>query len=192
VRTVSIRNVAEVVGRELAGRLAGGDTDAVRDLYREYGKLVFTVANRVLGDRGLAEEATQQAFVKLWQAATTVDAERDIRPLLCTITRRVAYDISARERRRPWQELNEATAPAGHEGNGFERAWTTWRVRDALDRLPEEEAEVMRLQHHGGMTHTEIADRLGVPVGTVKSRSHRAHGRLSRLLHDLREEVAGT
>ncbi|MBV8692579.1 MAG: RNA polymerase sigma factor, partial [Actinobacteria bacterium] len=52
-----------MVGRELAGRLAGGDTDAVRDLYREYGRLVFTVANRVLGDRGLAEEATQQAFV---------------------------------------------------------------------------------------------------------------------------------
>jgi len=179
-----------VVGRELAERLAGGDKDAVRDLYREYGRLVFTVANRILGDRGLAEEATQQAFVKLWQAAATVDGDRDIRPLLCTITRRVAYDISGRERRRPWTELNEATAPAPTEGNGIERAWTTWRVRAALDRLPAEEAEVMRLQHQQGMTHSEIADQLGTPVGTVKSRSHRAHTRLARLLHDLREEVA--
>ena len=181
-----------MVGRELAGRLAGGDRDAVRDLYREYGRLVFTVVNRVLGDRGLAEEATQQAFVKLWQAAETVDGDRDIRPLLCTITRRVAYDIAGREKRRPWQELNEATAPAPTEGNGMERAWTTWRVRAALDRLPDEEAQVMRLQHEQGMTHTEIAEALGVPVGTVKSRSHRAHTRLARLLHDLREEVAGT
>jgi RNA polymerase sigma-70 factor (ECF subfamily) len=182
--------VAEIVGRELAGRLAGGDGDAVRDLYREYGRLVFAVANRILADRGLAEEATQQAFVKLWQAASTVDAERDIRPLLCTIVRRVSFDIAARERRRPWQELNEATAPAAHEGDGMERAWTTWRVRQALDQLPEEEADVIRLQHQMGMTHTEIATHLETPVGTVKSRSHRAHGRLARLLHDLREEVS--
>jgi RNA polymerase sigma-70 factor (ECF subfamily) len=175
------------MGRELAGRLRGGDEHAVRDLYREYGRLVFTVANRIVRDRGLAEEAVQQSFVKLWQASERVDADRDIRPLLFTITRRVAMDIAERERRRPWNELDEST-PADYT-NGFERAWTTWRVKEALDALPAEERDVIRLQHEQSLTHSEIAQRLGVPLGTVKSRSFRASQRLAALLNDLREEV---
>lgn len=175
------------MGRGLADRLGAGDEHAVRDLYREYGRLVFTLANRIVNDRGLAEEATQQSFLKLWQAAGTVDRERDIRPLLFTITRRVAMDIAARERRRPWGELDDSV-PADYT-NGFERAWTTWRVREALDALPEDEATVMRLQHQQGLSHSEIATQLGIPLGTVKSRSSRAHGRLVALLNDMREEV---
>jgi RNA polymerase sigma-70 factor (ECF subfamily) len=62
-------------------------------------------------------------------------------------------------------------------------------VREAIDGLPAEEAEVMRLQHQQGLTHTEIAQHLGVAIGTVKSRSHRAHRRMASLLEDLREGV---
>jgi RNA polymerase sigma-70 factor (ECF subfamily) len=179
----------ESLGTELAGRLVGGDHSAVRDLYRACGRLVFTVAHRIVGDRGLAEEATQTTFVRLWQTADRIEPDRDLRPLVCTIARRVAIDIARRERRRPWSSLEEATAVAGEDDDGIERAWTTWRVRESVLDLSAEEQEVVRLQHHVGLTHTEIAERLGVALGTVKSRSHRAHRRLATLLHDLRGEV---
>jgi RNA polymerase sigma factor (sigma-70 family) len=176
-------------GVQLAARLAAGDNSATRDLYQAYGRLVFTICMRVIGDRGRAEDATQTTFVRLWQAADRVDPERDIRPLLCTIARRVAIDVAKAEGRRPWRGLEDAN-PAT-EDNGVERAWTTWKVREAIDGLPVEEAAVMRLQHQGGMTHTEIADHLGLAIGTVKSRSHRAHKRLAGTLEDLREGVGG-
>lgn len=174
-------------GIELAGRLAAGDQSAVRDLYGAYGRLVFTIALRVIGDRGRAEDAVQTTFVRVWQNAERIDPTRDIRPFLCTVARRVAIDVARREGRRPWTNIEDADPST--EDNGVERAWTTWRVREALDDLPAEEAEVMRLQHQEGMTHTQIAERLGVAVGTVKSRSHRAHRRMAGLLDDLREGV---
>lgn len=177
------------VGRRLAGRLARRDPDAIRDIYRAYGRLVYSVARRVVGDHGLAEEATQQAFMKLWQAADRVDPERDVRPLLCTIARRAALDIAEREQRRAAVPLDERM-PAGTGDDGQpERAWTVWRVREAIDGLPAEERDVVRLQHLEGYSHQEIANRLAVPIGTVKSRSNRAHHRLAAVLGQLREEV---
>jgi RNA polymerase sigma factor (sigma-70 family) len=178
-------------GVRLAGRLAGGDQSVIRDLYGEYGRLVFTVCLRIIGDRGRAEDAVQTTFVRLWQAADKVDPDRDVRPFLCTIARRVAIDVARSEGRRPWTNIEDASpASTATEDNGVEKAWTAWRVREVLDGLPPEEAEVMRLQHQEGMTHTEIATQLGVAVGTVKSRSHRAHRRMATLLADLKEEVS--
>jgi RNA polymerase sigma factor (sigma-70 family) len=183
-----MRRVGEPeAGVELAGRLAASDNSVVRDLYQAYGRLVFTIALRIIGDRGRAEDAVQTTFVRLWQAANRIDPGRDVRPLLCTIARRVAIDVARAEGRRPWGNLEDADPST--EDNGVERAWTTWKVREALDALPTEEAEVMWLQHRDGMTHTQIAEKLGIAVGTVKSRSHRAHQRMAGLLSDLREGV---
>ena len=70
---------------------------------------------------------------------------------------------------------------------GLEQWYEAWQVRQAIDALPADEREVVRLQHLEGLTHTEIAERLGVPLGTVKSRSHRAHQRLAVALSALRE-----
>jgi RNA polymerase sigma-70 factor (ECF subfamily) len=69
-----------------------------------------------------------------------------------------------------------------------EQAYDVWEVRRAIDELPEEERQVVRLQHLDGLTHAEVAARLDVPVGTVKSRSFRAHKRLAGRLGYLREE----
>src|SRR4051794_31582735 len=187
-RTISAVEPDE--GVLLAGRLAGGDKSAIRDLYAAYGRLVFTVCLRIIGDRGRAEDATQTTFVRLWQAADRVDPGRDVRPFICTIARRVAIDVARSEGRRPWTNIEDTSPSAtATEDNGVEKAWTAWRVREVLDGLPREEADVMRLQHLDGMTHTEIAKQLGVAVGTVKSRSHRAHRRMATLLADLQEEV---
>jgi RNA polymerase sigma-70 factor (ECF subfamily) len=181
---------AESAGRELARRLADGDADAVRDVYRAYGRLAFAIAYKVLRDAGLAEDAVQTAFTKLWRSAATVDPERDIRPLLFTIVRRCAFDLAARGRRETVVPLTEAYATAADDSPDLDRLWTTWTVREAIGSLPEAERHVVRLQHLDGMTHADIAQRLNVAVGTVKSRSFRAHKRLCSLLSSLRDEVS--
>jgi RNA polymerase sigma factor (sigma-70 family) len=182
-----------VLDEEVAVRFRDGDADAVRSVYREYGRLVYAVAHKVLGDRTLAEDATQQAFVQAWKAAGSYDPSRDLGPWLATIARRAAIDVHRREARRSAQPLDDVT-PA-HPSvvtmpPSAERAYDIWEVRRAIDELPEDEREVVRLQHLDGLTHAEVAARLDVPVGTVKSRSFRAHKRLAGRLGYLREAGA--
>ena len=157
-------------------RFRAGDEDAVRVLYRQYGRLVFTVALRILGNRQLAEDATQQTFLQAWRAASTFESGRDPAPWLATITRRVAIDIQRSEARRPSTSLEVTSAddPALVSlPPSAEAVWETWQVREAIDALQPEEREVVRLQHIEGHSQSEIAAQLGVALGTVKSRSHR-------------------
>src|SRR5262249_61033041 len=175
-------------------RFRDGDPDAVRRVYRAYGHLVYAVAYRVLRDAGLAEEATQQTFLNAWRAASSLDENREMAPWLATIARRAAIDVQRSEARRsadpidsvapgdPALSTQPPSAPALHG---------VWEVRRALDGLPPDEQEVIRLQHFEGLTHTEIAERLQLPAGTVKSRSLRAHKRLAAALEDEREEPLG-
>jgi RNA polymerase sigma factor (sigma-70 family) len=179
-----------VLDEEVVVRFRDGDADAVRSVYREYGRLVYAVAHKVLGDRALAEDATQQAFVQAWKAAATYDPSRDLGPWLATIARRAAIDVHRRESRRSAQPLDDV-APA-HPAivtlpPSAEQAYDVWEVRRAIDELPDDEREVVRLQHLDGLTHAEVAAHLDVPVGTVKSRSFRAHKRLAGRLGYLRE-----
>jgi RNA polymerase sigma-70 factor (ECF subfamily) len=144
----------------------------------------------MLGDRGLAEESTQQTFVRAWRASASFDATRELGPWLVTIARRVAIDVYRRESRRESVPL-ASVAPDTRElvtlPPSAEQTYDVWEVRRAIDSLPADERDVVRLQHLGSLTHSEIADQLGVPVGTVKSRSHRAHRRLASMLGHLQE-----
>lgn len=163
-------------------------------MYRQYGRLVYAVAHRALGVHTLAEEATQQTFVQAWRASETLDERRDLAPWLATIARRVAIDIYRREAARSAEPL-ESVAP-GHpavveQPVSVESLYELWEVRQAVAELPSDEREVVRLQHFEGLTHTEIAQRLQTAVGTVKSRSFRAHKRLATLLGHLRETNIG-
>ena len=168
-----------------------GDPDAVRAVYRAYGGLVFAVAHRVLGDRSLAEDAAQQAFVQAWLAAQSFDPSRRLGPWLATIARRTAIDVHRRESARAHQSLEgqgRSDLPSTvNVGDGVDRAYDVWAVRSAIDDLPREERDVVRLQHLDCLTHRQIADRLAIPIGTVKSRSNRAHRRLAGRLGYLRE-----
>lgn len=180
---------AAMPGVEVVEAFRRGDDEAVRLVYREYGRLVFTVALRVLGQRQLAEEATQQAFLQAWRAASTFDTNRPLGPWLATITRRVAIDIHRREARRATTDID--AVPPGHGSlvtlpPSVDAVHDAWAVRDAVSELPPDEHEVVRLQHLEGLSHAEIAEQLGVPVGTVKSRSFRAHRRLAARLGHLR------
>jgi RNA polymerase sigma-70 factor (ECF subfamily) len=176
-----------VVDPEELVRFKNGEPDAVRAIYRRYGSLVFAVTVKTLGSRELAEEATQQTFVKAWRAAATVDTARDLGPWLATIARRTAIDLHRREARRPTEPLDESALRAVPDSS--EEVFEVWTVRDAIDELPPVEQEVVRLQHLESLTQAEIADRLGVPVGTIKSRSFRAHRRLAARLGHLREVI---
>jgi RNA polymerase sigma-70 factor (ECF subfamily) len=169
------------------------DPEAVRVLYREYGRLVYAVAHRVLGRSDLAEDATQQTFVRAWQAAERLDSERDPGAWLATIAKRTAIDIARHEGRRPASALDDVNATDPAVVTAAPELATLdaiWRVRQAIEELPEDEAAVVRLQHLEGMTHSQIAERMQIAVGTVKSRSHRAHGKLAHLLSQFREPVA--
>ncbi|HEY4610601.1 MAG TPA: RNA polymerase sigma factor [Ilumatobacteraceae bacterium] len=179
-----------LLDRDVVERFRAGDEDAVRELYRHYGRLVFTVAFRILGNRQLAEDATQQSFLQAWRASSSFDADRDMAPWLATITRRVAIDLQRSEIRRPSTSLETASAddPALVSlPPSAEAVWETWQVRQAIDDLPADERDVVRLQHVQGHTHAEIAEKLGLPLGTVKSRSSRAHQHLAHRLKHLRE-----
>jgi len=177
------------VDRSLLDAFRCRDEDAVRAMYREYGRLVYAVAYRALGRHDLAEEAAQQTFVQAWQAADRIDVDRDPSPWLATIAKRVAIDIYRRESRRPAAALDDvapddrAVVSLPPDLGAID---AVWRVRQAIDSLPPDEATVVRLQHLEGMTQAEISDRLGVALGTIKSRSNRAHRRLATLLGHLR------
>jgi RNA polymerase sigma-70 factor, ECF subfamily len=166
---------------ELARRFAAGEEEAVTAVYRRYAGPVLTVAMATLGRRDLADEAVQTTMLKAWRAASSFDPSRELAPWLYAIARRVAIDIYRRESRAATAtELGDddvAVVPLS-----FERTWEAWEVRTALEKLPPDEREVVRLSHLVGLPHPQIAEQLGVPLGTVKSRSSRAHRRLAGLL----------
>ncbi len=153
------------------------------ELYHRYAGAVTTVARSALWSDDLVADAVQQTFVKAWNARADFDSDRPFAPWLYAIARRVAIDIVRRERRRQGPEPAEAdlaVLPAD-----LSHIWETYEVRAALDGLPVDEREVLRLHYFEGRTHVEIAQILEVPLGTVKSRSHRAHGRLEEALGHL-------
>jgi RNA polymerase sigma-70 factor (ECF subfamily) len=188
--------------REPAGRIVGVMVDArpvltnddgVRAVYAAHGPELYRFALRSLGDRGLAEDAVQETFVRAWQAAGTFDVEREPAAWLATIAKRAAIDIYRREARRPASDIVDLAAddPAVVTlPPDLGTVDAVWQVRNAIEQLSPDEADIIRMHHLEGMTHVQISEQLGVALGTVKSRSHRAHARLATLLGHLKETVA--
>ena len=184
-----LKMAATVVHPEIVARFRTGDPDAVQAMYDGYGRLVYSIAYRILGNRSLAEDASQQTFLQAWRSSATFDADRDPAPWLATIARRAAIDIQRAERRRTTVPLGDADIndsalvvlpPSAEE------LWEAWQVRAAIDSLADDERDVVRLQHLDGLTQVEIATHLGIAVGTVKSRSFRAHRSLATRLRSIR------
>jgi RNA polymerase sigma-70 factor (ECF subfamily) len=176
--------VVAVSDRELAIRFPEADDAVLRDVYERFGGAVYTVALSILGDPGRAADVVQSTFVNAWQAASRFNPDQELAPWLYTIARRQAIDAYRRDRRTravDATEVDDATVAVS-----LEATWEAWQVRVALDQLSEDERRVVKLAWFDGLAHTEIAEALGVPVGTVKSRSHRAHRRLAELLAHVR------
>ena len=171
---------------DLVARYADGEPRAAEELYDRFAGAIFAVAFRTLGDRSLAEETVQQTFLQAFKGAATFDDAKPVSPWIYSIARRAAIDIYRKERRHVHSiETEVAIFPPG-----FEHAWEVWKVRQAVDALPENERATMHATHFMGMTHSEAAEKLGIPVGTIKSRAHRAYRILADSLRHLREEEA--
>ncbi|MDH3500529.1 MAG: sigma-70 family RNA polymerase sigma factor [Acidimicrobiia bacterium] len=170
--------------RDTVAAFCSGDLDALARVYDHFSRAVWTVALSVLRDRQLAADATQETFMRAWNTAERFDPDRLIAPWLLTIARRTALDVHRRESQPTYGDHAEDHDVAV-DVPGIERAWEVWEVKLALDQLPEEERGVIRLAHLEDLTHTQIAERLDLAVRTVKSRSFRAHKRLSSFLEHL-------
>ena len=144
----------------------------LRALYREYGGELYGFAVNCLGDRGLAEELVQDVFTRVWRHADQFDPERaSFRTWLYGIARNAVIDSGRRRSVRPSLPAHESVGEAEAMFDSIEQAVLRWQVAAALERLTPEHREVIRLAHFQGLTLREVAERTGLPLGTVKSRA---------------------
>lgn len=165
---------------------ASGSPEAVPAVYAAFRKQVFTVTMSMLGNRSLAEEATQQTFLNAWRRADSYDPSRALAPWLYSIARRASIDLYRRERRH--DHVAPEADPVDENAPQFERTWEAWQLRTALEQLRTEDRDTLRAVYFEDLSHEQAAARLGVAVGTVKSRVHRAQQRLADLLAHLEQE----
>lgn len=159
---------------DLVAQVAAGDRGApLEELYRRYAGRLYGIGLRLLGDRGLAEELVQESFVRLWRTADRYDPARgSVAGFVGVLARRIAVDLWRRPSSRP-------IGPDGAGGSGaaldqLDAVLEGLVVQDALDALTSAHRQVLELSYGRGLTQSEIARRLGVPLGTVKTRSYYA------------------
>jgi RNA polymerase sigma-70 factor (ECF subfamily) len=168
----------------IADIAARSDDDAARRLYRKYRMELFRFGFHVLHDEGLADEMVQETFVKFCQQARKYDPGRGpVRGWLFTMAKSVAIDIARRPSSRPFLPMEDFQLPPQYDT--VDQALTILTVDQALDKLPSIYGDVMRLVRDG-FTHSEIAERLDIPIGTVKSRMAKAANTLRAELASLR------
>jgi RNA polymerase sigma-70 factor (ECF subfamily) len=186
-KTVSAmpRAFAHLSDEAVVALIARSDEQALAELYDRFGRVAYGLALRVLRDEALAEDAVQEAFLTAWRRADTFMPERaKASTWLLTLVHRRAVDLVRREERRRAEPIEAAGDRAG-EGPADDAFWLRLereRVQTALRMLPDQQREAIELAYYGGFTQSELAERLGQPVGTIKSRMFSGLGRLRDLL----------
>jgi RNA polymerase sigma-70 factor, ECF subfamily len=176
---------AERVAAEEAGLMAlvaAGDRDEpLVELYRRYAKRVYGLGLHLLRDGGLAEDLVQETFVRLWRSASRFDPGRGtVRAFVFTIARRAAVDLWRRRR-----GLSIATGPEqAVDDDAFDALLVSLELRDALDELNPKHREVLELYYRADLTQQQIAERLEIPLGTVKTRTYHALRALKQRLEE--------
>jgi len=174
------RRIRDRSDEELLEAIGAGDEAALAALYDRFGRVAYGVALRVLRDQALAEDAVQEAFLAVWRSAGSYRRER-AKPStwLLTLVHRRAVDLVRREDRRRAERLDEPPEDVGvavpEEAQLRERRAA---VQAALGRLPADQRQALELAYYGGYTQSELAEHLGVPLGTVKSRMFAGLSRL--------------
>lgn len=171
--------------RDVRDRIVAGDDTALREVYDQYASFVYGLATRVIGDTRAAEDVSQDVFVAFWERPSAFDPERgSLRTWLGTLTHRRAVDYVRREearRRRAEREASRAVAMPDVEEMATALV-TAERVRAALDVLPAEQRRAIQLAYFGGKTYRQVAETLGIPEGTAKSRLRLALRRIAQAL----------
>jgi RNA polymerase sigma-70 factor (ECF subfamily) len=163
-------------------RVADGDRAAFETLYHRYVRSVFGIALRRLGDRGRAEDAVQETFAAVWRSAHSYKPERGpAAPWLYTVARNAITD---RLRTRTETPAELPDRPSGDAGppERAETSYVAWRVHRALEDLPRAERDVLELAYWSGLSQSEVASFLDIPLGTVKTRTRSGLARLGDLL----------
>ncbi len=186
------RHHAHLSDEALVALVARGDEDALAELYDRVGRIAYGLALRVLRDERHAEDAVQEAFLQVWRSAATFRAERaKASTWILTLVHRRAVDLVRREERRQADPLTDESAAAAAPEETDEAAWLRFereRVQAALKQLPDVQREALELAYYGGFSQSELAERLGVPLGTIKSRMFAGLARLRELLDDSTQE----
>ena len=179
------RDLAHATDESLLSLVAGSDDDALSELYDRFGGVAYGLALRILRDEALAQDAVQEAFLAVWRTADRFLAER-ARPStwILTIVHRRAVDLVRRQERRRGEPLEAAPERASPERVDEEATLRFQRrvVQEALRRLPAEQRQALELGYYGGLTQSQLAEQLGQPLGTIKSRMFAGLTRLHELL----------
>jgi len=158
---------------EVRARLIAGDESALTDIFDQFASFVYGLALRVIGDPRAAEDVSQDVFVSVWERPDAFEPTRgSLRTWLATLAHRRAVDYVRREearRRRAVREATRAVATPDVEEMALALV-TAERVRTALDTLPDEQRRAIHLAYFGGKTYRQVAEVLGIPEGTAKSR----------------------
>lgn len=174
MRTSKAERLAD---EELMPLIGEKDPDAFEVFYDRHGGVAYSLAYRIVGEQGAAEDVTQEAFISIWRSGARYYAARgSVRTWMLGIVRNRAIDaLRSRAGRAPKLNFDDDSIlehrPAAEqtESEALERE-TAQELRGALDELPGEQAKVIQLAYFGGFSHSEIAGMLGVPLGTVKGR----------------------
>jgi RNA polymerase sigma factor (sigma-70 family) len=182
------RAFAHLSDEAVVALVARSDEQALAELYDRFGRVAYGLALRILRDEALAEDAVQEAFLTAWRRADTFMPERaKASTWLLTLVHRRAVDLVRREERRRADPIETAADRVG-DGPADDTVWLRYereRVQAALRQLPDQQREALELAYYGGFTQSELAERLGQPVGTIKSRMFSGLGRLRDLLADV-------
>jgi RNA polymerase sigma-70 factor (ECF subfamily) len=188
------RELAHLSDEALVLLAARSQQTALAELYDRYGRPAYGLALRVLRDEALAEDAVQEAFLGVWRTASRFVPERGTASTwILTLVHRRAVDLVRREQRRRTDPLESADDPGA--GSVDDEAWLRLqreRVQHALRQLPDQQREALELAYYGGFTQSELAERLGLPLGTIKSRVFAGLARLRELLGEPGMEMSWT
>ncbi len=179
--------------------IAHNKSEALSQLYDRYGRLVFSVALNAVGNGNTAEEIVQDVFTRVWEKASMYDASlARVSTWLISITRNRAIDELRRNRVRPehesvgWEDVEPAHIPlSDNPEDELEISWQQQVVRQAIASLPIDQQKALALAYFRGYSHTEIAEALGEPLGTVKTRIRMAMQKLRQVLieHHIVDEL---
>jgi RNA polymerase sigma-70 factor, ECF subfamily len=159
------------------------DGEAFDVLYRRYSRAVYAVVWRMVGDRARSEDAAQDAFVNVWRAASTYKRDRGSAVgWMFAIARNTAADVLRARVPVPAGEVPDRADPGPGPSESVASDMEAFKVHAAVDSLPEREREVIELAYFSGLSQSEVAEKLGLPLGTVKTRTRSALGRLSERL----------
>jgi RNA polymerase sigma-70 factor (ECF subfamily) len=188
------RELAHLSDEALVALTARGEEGALAELYDRLGATAFALARRILRDQTLAEDAVQEAFLTVWRGAARFVPERSrASTWVLMLVHRRAVDLVRHSQRRRVEPFDSAPEEADPQAADLPlQRLERERVRNALAKLPEREREAIELAYYGGFTQSELADRLGEPLGTIKSRMFTGLRRLRELLGDDETEPAWT